>query len=201
MLLFTPIVPNATVMLRLAFVRRHGISYDSKLPIAEDYDFVLQCSRHCTIGMVDRVLYRYRVTENSLMDRYSEAEEKSFAAVKIVHARVLDVFGLEATDDKLRLHRVLNSGLLFTDFGRYEAAFDWLLGLLEHNERTGYYDRRVFRQAVADRFYFITKKASRFGVRTLLFYLRESARHGIRIGEPVKLAKLSVRCLIRYDKF
>ena len=201
MLLFTPIVPNATVVLRLALVRQYGISYDHELPIAEDYDFVLQCSQHFSVGMVDQVLYRYRVTENSLMERYDAAEDKAFAAVKVVHARALAAFGLQAMDRELRMHRALNSALIFDNYSDYTATFRWLLGLLDRNDRTGYYDREALRKAATDRFYFISKKATRFGIRTLVFYVRNAMVHQLLYLSPVPLLKLTVRCIIRYAKF
>jgi glycosyltransferase involved in cell wall biosynthesis len=201
MLLFTPIVPNATVMLRLPLVRKLGVTYDQELPIAEDYDFVLQCSQRFAVGMVPKVLYHYRVTEGSLMQRFDAAEQRSFAAVKVVQARALRAFGIEATDDDLRLHRTFNSAILFPDFATYRAAFEWLMHLLDHNDRTGYYDRRTFRKAVADRFYFISKKASRFGNRALAFYLRNTVAHRLLSVKPVSLAKFTMRCLIRYNRF
>ncbi len=201
LLLFTPIVPNATVMLRLEWVRKYGIAYDVGLPIAEDYDFVLQCSRCFKVGIVPRVLYRYRVTHNSLMQQYAAEEERSFAAVSVVQQRALSAFGLHASQSGLRSHRALNSAILFTDFNRYSAAFDWLLGLVLHNDETGHYDREVFRRAAAERFYFTSKKASRFGFRTLNFYAHKALAHGLLYRKPVPLCKFCVRCLIRYDKF
>jgi glycosyltransferase involved in cell wall biosynthesis len=201
MLLFTPIVPNATVMLRLDLVRKHGITYDNDLPIAEDYDFVLQCSRHFKVGIVPRVLYRYRVAENSLMQRYDAAEEKSFAVVKAVQRRALTRFGIETGDTELRLHRCFNSGLILANFTQYKDAFYWLLSLVRHNETTAYYDRKVFRRAAANRFFFLSKKASSFGLRTLTFYIREAITHNLLYYELFAFMKFVVRCFIRYDKF
>ncbi|CAH0999522.1 hypothetical protein LEM8419_00822 [Neolewinella maritima] len=201
LLLFTPIVPNATVMLRLPLVRHHRIRYDETLPIAEDYDFVLQCSRHFKLGIVPNVLYRYRVTEGSLMQRYDEAEDQSFETLRVVSGRALAHFGVYADERQLRSHRFLNSGRVFTDFRQYRRAFEWLLVLMRHNDATGYYDRTVFRRAVADRFYFISKKASFAGLRALTFYLRQARLHKLLYPQPLALAKLSARCFIRYDKF
>ena len=201
LLLFTPIVPNATVMLRLALVRQFGLRYDHGLPIAEDYDFVLKCSQHFSIGILPRVLYSYRVAENSLTQRLDQEEESAFAISKIVHGRALAKFGISATDEELRTHRILNSGLVFTIFEQYAAAFDWLLRLLRHNEEVKFYELSAFRRVAANRFFFISKKASLFGIRTLVFYVRNAVAHNLLYLSPLPLVKFLVRCFIRYDKF
>lgn len=201
LLLFTPIIPNATVMLRLQLVRQYDIGYDRSLPIAEDYDFVLQCSRHFQVGIVPHLLYRYRVTEDSLMQRYNGSEEDSYAVTKVVFGRSLASFGIEATESDLRAHRSLNTGQVFTDFAQYRRASEWLLRLIDHNNCIKQYDRAAFRRACTDRLYFISKKATRFGMRTLYFYVRTAVAHGLLYLSPLPLLKFFVRCLIRYDKF
>ncbi|NJC25883.1 glycosyltransferase family 2 protein [Neolewinella antarctica] len=200
-LLFTPIIPNATVMLRVELVRKFGLEYDITLPVAEDYDFVLRCSEHFSFGIVQRALYRYRAAENSLTQRFDAEEEGAFAISKIVHGKALERFGMSATDVELRIHRILNSDLTFRTFPQYVAALDWLLGLLRHNEQHKKYDVAAFRRVAANRFYFITKKATSFGIRTLIFYARKSFAHNILYFHPLPLMKLVVRCIIRYDKF
>ncbi|MBB4080493.1 glycosyltransferase involved in cell wall biosynthesis [Lewinella aquimaris] len=201
LLLFTPIVPNATVMLRLKLVEKLGLRYDESLPIAEDYDFVLRCSQHFPIGIIPRILYRYRVTENSLTQRLDTEEEAAFAISKVVHGRALERFGMQVNEEELRTHRILNSDLLFATFSQYRAALSWLLLLLRHNEKHKIYDPAAFRRVGANRFYFISKKASSFGIRTLIFYVRNAVAHNLLYLSPAPLAKFVFRCLIRYDKF
>jgi len=67
------------------------------------------------VGIVPRVLYRYRVAENSLMQRYDLAEEKSFAVVRLVRRRALTRFAVE-TGDTEQVNRCFNSGLILANF-------------------------------------------------------------------------------------
>lgn len=201
LLLFTPAIPNATVMLRISEIRKHEIQYDPKLPVAEDYDFILQCSRHFPMTILPEYLYRYRAVENSLTHQYDADEDRVFQSTKIVHARALSNLGIKANDRDLRIHRILNSDLIFTSQDEYKEAFSWLLRLKKSNDKLGYYDQEVFQVVLANRFYFISKKATRFGFSTLLFFFKKARKNQWLYFTPIELAKLSIRCLIKYDKF
>ena len=57
-------IPNHTILFSKELVE-HGCRFDESLDFYEDWDFLVQLSRHCEFSHVDRVSVRYRVTESS----------------------------------------------------------------------------------------------------------------------------------------
>jgi LmbE family N-acetylglucosaminyl deacetylase len=57
-------IPNHTILFSKELVE-HGCRFDESLDFYEDWDFLVQLSRHCDFSHIDRVSARYRVTESS----------------------------------------------------------------------------------------------------------------------------------------
>ncbi|MEL6275541.1 MAG: glycosyltransferase family 2 protein, partial [Bacteroidota bacterium] len=71
MLLFTPALPNATVMLRMKWIREQNMRYHEDLPVAEDHDFIMRCSWRFPMTNLQEVHYKYRASETSIMKQFS----------------------------------------------------------------------------------------------------------------------------------
>jgi len=199
-LLFKPSMPNATVMLRLDLVRQYNLHYNEELPIAEDYDFILQCSNHFQLANIEQVLYKYRASETSIMGQYNEQEAKSDSIHYTVYVNALRNLGIQPKKNDLITHRYIGSRKLFNHFSDLEKCHEWLKILKEQNSIKGHFDSKAFDKVLADQFLFICKKASRFGLRTFKFYLiRSYADFGL--AGINKVFKLAIRCVIKYDKF
>lgn len=200
MLLFRPSLPNATVMLRMAWVRKANLQYDPELPIAEDYDFILKCSQQFPITNIPKTLYLYRASETSIMKSFESQEEKSYAIHKIVYQRALSVLGLAPSEEELRTHWLINSEKILAGKDDLIRCQNWLHFLREKNKTEGTFQTRSFQKVLAERYLFASKKASGYGLRTLLQYVSGATRY-FGLANPKDIAKLTLRCLLRKKEF
>ncbi len=200
MLLFKPSVPNATVMLRMSKIRALEILYNMDLPIAEDYDFILRCSRHFPIANIQEVLYKYRASETSIMRQFEEKEQESYRIHKIVYKEALSTLDINPGEDQLKRHWLITSEKLLDKLSDLKACFEWLQYLQEQNLKIKSFDPKTFKKVLADQFYFASKKTSQVGLPCFFFYLKKAPVSFGWAGLTPTL-KLLARCLIKYDKF
>lgn len=200
-LLFKPAsIPNATAMLRLAEIRKYGLRYDESLKISEDYDFIFNCSRHLKFSNLQEILYRYRDSETSIMKTFEDEEEQTFNILKTVYKKALASLDIIATEEQLRLHHDICSSKILSKFSEYEACYYWLESLKLKNDLKREYNKKVFNYIITEQFFFLSKKASSFGLKTLWFFVRKSLKNKWLIN-PKDYSKLAVRCALKYDKF
>jgi glycosyltransferase involved in cell wall biosynthesis len=197
-LLFRPAIPNATVMLRLDRIREGGIRYNENLPIAEDYDFILSCSFLFPLSNIRKILYKYRDSETSIMNRFSEHNEEHFQIHKTVYNKAFHNLGFEVDDSQLRLHYLVCSEKPFHEVGEYYECYNWLMRIKQANVKTPTYNGNALNIALSNEFYFISKKASKFGLKIVIFYINKSISRFQNI-KVSKLIKLSIRCLLKYE--
>jgi len=200
-LLFTPAaIPNATVMLRMEDIRKYNITYNTQLPIGEDFDFIFKCSKVMKFTNIQESLYKYRDSENSIMNNFNGFQEKSFDVNKIIYDQILKEFDLKLTADDYLSHYLICSDILYDTFDKYAACYLWMKHIKDVNTIKKIYQPEVLDKVLADRFFFISKKASKFGLKTLFYFVEKSKLNNWFLDKK-NLAKLSVRCLLKHDKF
>jgi len=199
-LLFKPSMPNATVMLRMSKVRELGLLYNPELPIAEDYEFVLRCSMHFPVTNLQEVLYWYRASETSIMTKFESLKQESDRIHQIVHSQALNYFGIKPSESELQIHRLITSEELIEEYASLKSCFEWLKRLETVNQENHVYEEKAFRKVLANQFIFASKKASKLGFRTWRFYLSKAPSSFGFAGLP-EILKLTIRCIIRKDKF
>lgn len=200
-LLFSPAtIPNPTVMLRLSEIIKHNIQYNPELPIGEDYDFIFRCSRHFKFTNIQEVLYKYRDSETSIMKRFDSLETKSIEIYTTIITKILEDLDIVASDSELSSHLMICSGQIFDSYEDYKNSYFWMKKIDSANAKKKIYDTISLKKVLSERFFFITKKASKFGFKALIFYVRESWANKWNIGIK-NFTKLFIRCLLRYDKF
>lgn len=199
-LLFRPAIWNATAMYRLDKIREFKLKFNTALPIAEDYEFYLKGSMYFPMINIPKVLYKYRSSDTSIMNHYASRISDSSRIHNIVYQEALSYLNITPSPVELRLHSLLSSSTLFESFNDFRSCGRWLIVLKEKNRKKCLYEHSAFNKVLADQFFFISKKASRFGMKTLFCYLRVAARH-FRFTHPFHILKLAVRCAIKYNKF
>jgi glycosyltransferase involved in cell wall biosynthesis len=200
-LLFQPgTIPNATAMLRLSEINKYNLWYDENFQISEDYDFIFKCSRHFKFTNIQEVLYRYRDSETSITNKFEDLDFETFNIIKQVYKKTLSTLDIVPTEKELRTHYDISSSKIFSEFSEFVACFNWLIKLKYANNSTNYYDKNALNHIVTERFFFLSKKASVFGLKTLYFFIKESTKNNLII-RPKNYLKLAVRCALKYDKF
>lgn len=200
-LLFKPAsIPNATAMLRLSEIRRNNLWYDEALQISEDYDFIFRCSRYLKFSNIQEVLYMYRDSETSIMKKFEDQDSETFDILKIVYRKTLGTLDILPTERELRVHYEICSRKIFSQFSEFEECYYWLENLKIANDSKKEYDVQVFNHIITEQFFFLSKKASSFGLKTLFFFIEKSFKNRWII-HPKNYSKLAIRCALKYDKF
>jgi glycosyltransferase involved in cell wall biosynthesis len=200
-LIFKPAsIPNPAAMLRLSEIRKHRIRYDERLQIGEDYDFIFRCSRHFQFSNIQELLYMYRDSETSIMKKFEDEDSKTFNILKLVYKEVLATLGIAPTEEELHIHYDTCSRKIFTDFQEFKDCYYWLKKLTLANDSNKVYDSKIFNFIVTEQFFFLSKKASIFGLKTLFFFIHKSIINNWIIN-PKNYFKLAVRCALKYNKF
>ncbi|WP_336489084.1 glycosyltransferase family 2 protein [Methylobacterium nigriterrae] len=107
-----------------AFLTAHGIAYDERLRIGEDFNFCLRClAAGAELVVTTEPLYRYRVLRGSLSRRL---ERRDVAAMLAAHA---DVHGMSrdrrVRDADRRYRRSLADAIVYIDFRSALRQRDW----------------------------------------------------------------------------
>lgn len=200
-LLFKPAsVPNATAMLRLSEIKKYNLKYDEGLQISEDYDFIFNCSQYLKFSNIQEVLYHYRDSETSIMKSFENREEQTFHILKTVYKKALANLDIRASENELRLHHAICSRKMFFKFSHFQECCSWLENLQLENDQKMVYDTQIFNDVLAEQFFFLSKKASGFGLKTLSFFVKKSRKNCWSI-KPIACYKLALRCVLKYDKF
>ncbi|BEQ15690.1 glycosyltransferase family 2 protein [Desulfoferula mesophila] len=117
---------HGSLMFRRSPLRRHGIQYDPRCVVAQDYDFISRLARVGDLGAVEEILYRYRrYADQATVKRQVEQGRTS----RHIRARLLKELGLEFTPQELEVHNLL-AVHHFTELGgRVDEAERWLAKL------------------------------------------------------------------------
>ena len=200
-LLFKPAsIPNATAMLRLAEVKKYNLWYNEDLQISEDYDFIFRCSRHFKFSNLQELLYKYRDSETSIIKKFEDRELETFNTLKSIYTMALASLGINPTEKELLTHYQICSRKIFSNFSEFEKCCNWLENLKLANDSNKVYEFKVFNDVVTEQFFFLSKKASGFGLKTLFFFINKSIKNDWKI-KPKNYFKLAVRCALKYEKF
>ncbi len=198
-LLFRPSIPNATAMLRLSKIKEFNLLYNTNLPISEDYDFILRCSMFFPLTNIPKVLYLYRASETSIMKKFESLEKESYNIDKVVYTKALTYLGIRPTESDLITHRLTCSAKMVTNFSDLITCYKWLKVIKLKNDETKVYDPKAMNKALAYEFYFISRKASNAGLTTLKFYITKSFQNFGYVS-IYRILKLTIRCLLKYNK-
>lgn len=198
-LLFRPAIRPPTAMYRMKLIREAKLTYDTRLAVAEDYDFFFEASFHFPIKNLDQVLYHYRASESSIMKIYSDRQQELFDFHKIIYTKAFEKLGIPNLEKNFELHYSCFSTQLITSFTELTEIYEWLLYLKTQNTEIQLYGEEAFNKVLASRFFSICKKASQIGPQTFFFYSKNKKE--FPTDESFSEVKLLIRCLIYYNKF
>ncbi|MBW3468315.1 glycosyltransferase family 2 protein [Arthrospiribacter ruber] len=198
-LIFSPSVWNATAMFRLSFIRKANLNYDTRLAIAEDYNFYLDASFHFPIHNIPEPLYYYRASETSIMKEYESQESKKKSFYKIIYTKVFDKLGIINDDRNFNVHYKIASNHLIDDYSEYQEVYEWLVFLKKKNMEMNIYNHDSFSIMIDNMFYFVSKKSSKIGFTVFAFFMKNVS--SLKNIESILLLKLLTRCIVKYDKF
>jgi len=185
---------HSAVMMRTSLAKL--LHYDETIYAAQDYDLWLRISKQTKVANLPIPLINYRVHAESISETRLE---KQIETVQAMHRRQLLAWGLLPTQQELDIHLLV--GLTMTDRtiknAEVQAAGDWLLKLIQHNEARPAYDAvavfRVFQCLWRGVF-------NRKNSKVTLSYLWANWRHPLNKGFRTK-AIVFVHCAKHYPVF
>ncbi len=199
-LLFKTALFHPTSMWRLSTIRKHNLSFNEGLPIAEDYDFYFRCSFLFPMTNLQESLYLYRASDTSISKKYKTKEEAHFNIHKVIYFQGLKNLGITADNANYRIHTLIASQKPVEDINDYKESYEWLRKIKEKNHEMQIYNPEALNKVLGEQFLFVSKKASRFGMFTLHFYIKNSYGN-FAYGNLLEILKLAIRCTLKYKKF
>ena len=198
-LFFKPAVLNATTMLRMSMITNENLFFDTRIKVAEDYDFFVRSSFHFKIHNLPEKLYYYRDSESSIMKKFENKEDIMIEFYSIIYEKAFYMLNIMPSKEKFTLHRKIGSTQLYYDFTEVQNSLNWLIFLKKQNSSVQFYNQDSFLKVLGNMFYILCKKSSVNGWKTFNFYISNRLEFGVMEGDSV--FKLFIRCLIRYNKF
>lgn len=196
---FNPSVWNATAMFRMDMIKRANLSYDTRLKVAEDYNFYFDASFHFPMKNLPKSLYRYRASDSSIMKKFGDNEDQMLYFYKIIYTKLFDKLEIDKTEENFLIHRKIASTRVYDNWNEYINAHNWLKYLLLQNQQTKTYEGHAFEIVINNMFLFLSKKCSQLGLKVFFYFLKQ--KNNKLPVEYELLLKLFIRCLIRYKKF
>ncbi|EKB51324.1 Chondroitin polymerase [Cecembia lonarensis LW9] len=198
-LIFNPSVWNATAMFRMDKIKNANLSYDTRLKVAEDYNFYFDASHHFPMKNIAKSLYHYRASDSSIMKKFGDQEDKMLKFYQIIYTKVFDALAIEKTEENFLKHRKIASTQLYDNWKEFKIAHHWLLSLIGQNEKIQLYDQKAFEIVINDAFFFLCKKSSQMGLKIFFYYIKH--RNKSLPKDYNLFLRLFIRCLILYKKF
>ena len=182
-LFFGCAMDHPSILIRRAFLERHGLAYDDEYRHVEDYDFFLRAAEVGRLSNVPEVLLRTRAHAGEVSVIHVKEQVKTQSRLLLRQLRLLVP---DATPEEERLHARIQFG--GADTPEPGPATLWLVRLREANRERGLYDQDAFLTELSENFYILHAKVARDGSPFLRSYwnspfpqpvpkrLREAAR-------------------------
>lgn len=143
-LLFDSALVHPAVMMRRAFLDRHGLRY-APLGHFEDYELWQRAIRLFPIANIPEYLFRYRVSGGSAF--FGAGWDAQCEAYARIDRAALPFLGIEPAPAELDIHTYLRR----PNGDRRREAEAWLLKLAAANRRIGYYEPAAFAEMLHER--------------------------------------------------
>jgi hypothetical protein len=135
------VLGHPTVMMRKAYLRRHGLYFDEAYRFAQDYEFWTRCYPHFGLANLGEVLLDYRTHPTQMSVTYGPRVEAEPRQIRLNQLRLL---GIVPTEREARLHGSMVGPHPALPASELLDALRWLRKLKRANDRQGVYDRQYF---------------------------------------------------------
>jgi glycosyltransferase involved in cell wall biosynthesis len=139
---------HPTVMFRADTVRKHGLRYDAGLVATEDYELWTRAATLFPMANIPEILLGYRKHGSAATHRH-EAEGRRVYR-KAMEDQLIRM-GAGPSKAELDLHHRLFTGGFAPAALPVPELIAWLDKLIETNDRSGYYNREIFRNILQAR--------------------------------------------------
>lgn len=185
--------PHPGVMLRREVLLQHQLYYDETMNSSvEDYDLWSRLVELTGSANLSCEVLDYRCHPGQMSVGYTQ---RLAWARKHIHRRVVGRLIPEVTDEELDLHGRVSYLHEEFDANLLEQAEQWLLRLLEANDRRALYDGAVMRLMFAQRWAVLCGQVAPAGLASLRRYSRSPLSRGHHMDYLA--AKLAVKTVLK----
>jgi glycosyltransferase involved in cell wall biosynthesis len=185
-MLFNSNLVHSSVMMRASALKRHRLSYDPKIPRAQDYELWSRAAERINFANLDQVLMLYRLHSKQAGKQHADSQQ---AVASRVRLRQLRALGLKPTKAQLNLHNAIS----IWDFPKTEKGLleveRWLQMLLVANRRVEIYSQAALNLALEKRWLAACRGAVSLGLHTWNLYKKSE----FATVQPVLWGKAFVR--------
>jgi hypothetical protein len=186
-------INGPTIMFERTLFSQHGVHYRTDVGAADDYLFVVECSKYRGISTLPEVLYLYRKHSAQITNTQRD-DQHEFS--KRIRLKQLEQMGLHPSDDEIVLHEAICMWQVDGDRDHIRKIEEWLVKLKSTNLRTGTYPKRAFAQVVADHWFSACTRNTKLGLWVYNTFFNSSLARDLPLEAPRKL-KFFVKCAAR----
>ncbi len=192
MLLFHSAFAHPSVMWRRADFERINLRYEESFLTAQDYELWSRALGPLRGANLPDVLLDYNCHSDQVT---AKRYKQSIAYTRAVHERVVRRLIPDAAAEQMALHARIAIPHDAFDLAALKDAEQWLLALIEANERQQVYDRRALKRIFARQWAMICGMSAGEGMRAFARYLASPL--SAPLGSASAAAKLFARCAFR----
>lgn len=142
--------------------------YDSKFPVAEDFDLYSKISEYSEIANIAKFLVKYRINSKGLSKSYTEKMEQLSVQVIKEHAERLGIKLEENTIKNLRKAKKA-SKIAFKEIAEIEKSLISLKDLLSNNN---HFDKKAVCEVIQKYWFETCRKSTHKGLEILKIFFR-----------------------------
>lgn len=190
LMFFSPLA-HPSVLIRKIFF--NSKTYDINYNKAEDYYLWASNINNNKFANIPEYLLFYRLHEHQMGTVY---EKDQLALSNKIRLNLLHEFGLCPSEKEFDVHVKLS---------RYECvdmydAEKWLHKLYLQNKINNYFDEKVFRKFLDEKWWLVVNQSASIGIKAFFYYYKSKKINKI-YKSLMQNIKLIVKCILRYDGF
>lgn len=159
-MLFDDPLATSSVMLRINLLVEYNQYFDLNFPPAEDYELWERLSCCCKITNIPKILTYYRLHDNQTSIKNALKQKTS---IWNVQKRQLEKLNFMHTEQERKIHQKLGAWNFEASADFVAHASMWLLKLQDANSESHFYPEPQFTDVLAERWFFVCRKATELG--------------------------------------
>lgn len=193
-LLFHNCFSFSSVMLRREAIPTEGFR-DGFIP-TEDYEIWTRIIKNWKADTLREVLTTYRIHEKSLSKTKHDLQQ---SLVNQIVRSQLKKIGVDPTENEMAIHRT-NDTYRGVDVKKFIISREkWLLNLIQKNDNTGVYDKRVFRRVMGKMWLRTCKSNTSLGLWLWIYFWVSPLSRGIRFKDWRNIGKFFIKSSLKKD--
>ena len=192
MLLFNNTFCHPTLIMRREFIQTYGLSYDSKLQYAQDYDLVVRGSEHFLLANIPEVLLHYRLHPAQIAKNKRKDQIRAGDYVRDYQLRKLSI---HPSSRELQLIFNFSALMLPPTKELVKESYAWLAKLRSANDEALVYDGTAMKHCIGNQWFKLCNAYARLGLWVWRTF-RNSSLSSFDALDAKQSTKFFSKCLV-----